>query len=409
MGAYAPGLERIRGLLAAMGHPHEAFESVHVAGTNGKGSTASLLAAIATASGRRTGLHTSPHLYRLHERLRIDGVPVPDDRLADMVTRYREAFDTLRPSFFEAMVALSFLYFAEEHVDLAVVEVGLGGRLDATNVLQPRLALITAIGLDHTHILGETLPEIAREKAGIIKPGVPVLTFDQEPAAYAAIKAVAVAKAAPLHRVAEEVTVHEAVPSMHGLTLTVRTPVRLYEGLHVGLTGRHQMENALLAIRAAELLSVEASAIAEGLRAVGRLSGLRGRLEVWSTAPLIVADVAHNAEGLAAALDFIRTARPQPGGRCYVLFGAMRDKNLPRLAALLAEAEASVFPVILDTPRAFTHDELTAHLADAGVAVAEGGTVAEGVAWFQGRAAAADTLLVAGSHQVVAQMPEHTP
>ena len=168
--AFRPGLGTMSSMMEALGHPHEAFESVHVAGTNGKGSTASLLAAISAASGRRTGLHTSPHLLRINERLRLNGEPAPDSWLAHAVDRCRPLFDDLRPTFFEATTALAFLYFAECQVDLAIIEVGLGGRLDATNVLVPTLSIITSISLDHTDLLGRSIERLPAKKEGSSNP-----------------------------------------------------------------------------------------------------------------------------------------------------------------------------------------------------------------------------------------------
>ena len=405
--AYRPGLARIEALTAAMGHPHEAFASVHVAGTNGKGSTASMLAAVASATGRRTGLHTSPHLFRLTERMRIDGAPAPDAWLAGAVTRFRAAMDRIEPSFFEAVTALSFLYFAEAGVDLAVVEVGLGGRLDATNVLRPRLCLITHIGHDHGALLGETLPEIAREKAGIVKPGIPVLAGTDRPEARAVIRTTAEERGAPFHDVTEEVHLWDVRPAPGHTAFRARTPAGTYEDLRVGLPGAHQARNAAVALRAAELLfdarPDAAEAVRAGLGDVRKRSGLRGRLEVLRTKPMIVADVAHNADGLDAALAFLRAVRP-PGGRLYVLFGVMRDKDLDRMAPRLAAAGATVFPARLDAERARPVAELAAGLRAHGVAVAEAGSVAEGLARFRARARPNDALLVTGSHLTVAAL-----
>ena len=167
--AYEPGFERILSLMEALGNPHTTFPTIHIAGTNGKGSTASMIAAIATAAGKRTGLHTSPHLLNVNERMRMDGIPAPDEWLAKQVTKYQIVIEKVKPSFFEATVALSLLYFSTMNADLAVIEVGLGGRLDATNIVEPLLAVITNIGYDHTSILGNTLEAIAQEKGGIIK------------------------------------------------------------------------------------------------------------------------------------------------------------------------------------------------------------------------------------------------
>ena len=406
-GAYRPGLERMEGLMEAMGRPERAFRSVHIAGTNGKGSTASFLAAIATAAGLRTGLHTSPHLFDLSERLRLDGRPAPWSWIRSAVERYRETFDDVRPSFFEATVALSLLYFAEADVDLAVVEVGLGGRLDATNVIQSDLAVITSIGLDHTDLLGDTVGAIAREKAGIIKEGTPVLTAATQPEALEAIREVAQAQTSGLHQLQDEVTQTDVRPTLIGSHLTARTPRRSYPDLHVGLGGAHQRTNALLALRAAEIALGDVMAEADvrrGLREVRRLAGLRGRLDVLSREPLVVADVAHNPDGLAAALGFWQ-GQARSGGRRLVLFGALRDKALAEMARLLAESAATVIPAPLPGNRALPAGELGLLLARHGARVARPADVETALALFLQEAAPADALLVTGSHLTVAQLP----
>ena len=399
--AYKPGLARMEALMDAMGRPHEAFPSVHVAGTNGKGSTASMIAAIATAAGQRTGLHTSPHLLRVTERLRIDGQPAPDEWLAEAVARYRADFERIEPSFFEATVALSFRYFAEQQVDRAVVEVGLGGRLDATNVLQPELAVITSIDLEHTTLLGDTLAAIAREKAGIIKPGVPVLTGVRQLEAVEAIRAVAEEQDAPLHGIDTEIEIRHAKAKLDHSMLAITTPVRVYDDLRIDLGGVHQQHNALLAVRAAEVLGLGADAIRTGLRDVRRLSGLRGRLELLQRDPLVVADVAHNPSSLAATLDAVRPTLDVHGGRLYVLLGLMRDKDVGAIAELLDAAHAIVTPVGLPSERALPAEALRDALAEHGVQVNGPSTIAAGIAAFQQDAAADDALLITGSHGVV--------
>lgn len=407
--AYKPGLERMLELMEAMDRPHERFESVHVAGTNGKGSTSSLLAAIATASGNRVGLHTSPHLYSLTERMRIDGAPAPDTWLERTVERYRGTFEAVGPSFFEATTALSFLYFAENTVDLAVVEVGLGGRLDATNVISPSLSLITNIGLEHTDVLGTTFAEIAREKAGIIKPGVPILTTADHPEATGVIRAVAARQGAPYHQVQEEVEITRIDTDLRGLTLDVQTPLQRYENLRVGLSGRHQQWNAALALRAAELLldnvRHDSSSVYDGMRHVRRFSGLRGRFDVLQEQPAIVADVAHNAEGLATTLEALRPVLGVRGGRFYLLLGVMRDKDVHRMADLLSAAHAAVYCVAVDSDRAYEPDALGQVLRKHGVEVIGAGLFEEGWRQLQHQMTRDDVLLITGSHQVVTQAP----
>jgi dihydrofolate synthase / folylpolyglutamate synthase len=398
--AYKPGLERMEALMDVMGRPHERLRAVHVAGTNGKGSTASFVAAVGTASGRRVGLHTSPHLLDFAERLRLDGRPAPHAWIAHTVGCHRDAFRHVEPSYFEASVALSLLYFAEEAVDLAVVEVGLGGRLDATNVLRPVACGITTIGLDHTDLLGNTLPEIAREKAGIAKPGVPLLTSAERPEVLEAIEKTAQAAGASVERVRETVEAEVVEDAPEGLALRLRTPARDYGRVRLGLAGAHQAWNAALAVRLAEVSmpDVSESAVRMGLADVVRLGGLRGRCETWRESPRVVADVAHNADGWRAAL---ACARAGPGGTLWALVGVMADKDADTLAALLAEAGATALPVPLPSARAMGHEALAERLAAHGVPVVAVADVAEGVDRYLRRAGPADVLLVTGSHLAV--------
>ena len=391
--AYNPGLDRMRALLAGMEHPEQAASSIHVAGTNGKGSTASMAAAIATASGLRVGLHTSPHLRRVGERMRVDGVPAPDDWLEDAAERHADLFARVGPSFFEATTALAFLRFAEAGVDLAVVEVGLGGRLDATNVLTPRVSVVTSVGLDHTDLLGDTLAAIAREKAGIAKPGVPLLHAVTDAGARASIEATAAAAGAPVEASRETCHVRFESPNV----VSLATPAGDYGRLTLGLPGVHQAWNAALAVRACELAvpDLPRSAVAKGLVEVVGLSGLRGRGE---TVDGVVLDVAHNADGWRVALAAVR-----PAGRLFAVVGVMADKDAPALARLLAGAGAVALPVGLPGDRALGRDALAAVLRQSGVEVADAGpSVADALAWADARREVDDRVLVTGSHVTVA-------
>ena len=250
--AYQPGLERMHMLLAAMGNPHEIFPSIHVAGTNGKGSTASMVAAIGTAFGKRIGLHTSPHLFDFAERMRIDGQPAAHIWIADATSRFKNDIVRIKPSFFEASVALSFLYFAEEAVDLAVVEVGLGGRFDATNVLTPRVCGVTHIGLDHTEQLGDSLEVIAGEKGGIAKPGVPLLSAVEDAPSSAVLRATVQRAHGEFENVRETTSPEVINNTTSDLVINLQTPLRLYNDLNVGLRGVHQAWNVAVAVRLAE-------------------------------------------------------------------------------------------------------------------------------------------------------------
>lgn len=407
--AYAPGLERIEALMQGMGNPHEALRVAHVAGTNGKGSTASMLASIGVAAGRRVGLHTSPHLYRLHERMRIDGIAISGVRLATLVSRNRVLFEEVRPSFFEITVALSLLYFAEEGVDEAVIEVGLGGRLDATNIVVPAVCVVTTIGLEHTAFLGETLEAIAAEKAGIIKPGVPVVCGVEPAEVAAVIRRRADACGAPYHGLDEEVELGDVATSAAGTTMDVVTPIRTHAGLFVPLPGRFQARNAALAVRTAEVFWDEevrdtGRPVFEGLRAVRRFAGLRGRLEVLSREPLIVQDVGHNHDGLSVSLAFMNEQIERQGGRLSVAFGVMRDKSVDRMAELLKSARAEVILVPIPGERAWPARELLSFLQGFGLEVRQAMHVDEAIAGFREHAAPGDGLLITGSHLVAAQV-----
>ncbi|MFP4228802.1 MAG: bifunctional folylpolyglutamate synthase/dihydrofolate synthase, partial [Salinivenus sp.] len=405
-----PGLERMEALMDGMGRPHEAFRAVHVAGTNGKGSVCSMIASIATAAGLRTGLHTSPHLTHVTQRMRIDGVPAPTDWLADTIDAHWDLIDRVEPSFFELTVALTFRYFAEQNVDLAVIEVGLGGRLDATNVLRPALSVTTNIDLDHTDILGDTLGAIAREKAGIFKPGTPALSAVMQDEARTAIADVASAVGADLHELRDEVTWQATQADLTGSLLSVETPRRRYDDLRVSLPGRHQQTNAALALRAAELVlpavQTDAAPIYDGLRDVQGHTGFRGRLEVLRETPLVLVDVAHNAPGIRATLDTVASAVDERGGTFHVCLNAVRGKGLDDTARMLADCGAVVTPIPIHTDRALPPDEIGERLRAQGVTTRPPQPLADALNAFVRTAAPEDILLLIGSHKLVEVLPE---
>lgn len=318
------GLERTERILAAVGDPHRRFRSIHVGGTNGKGSVAASLDAVLRVAGHRTGLYTSPHLCSFRERIRIDGEPIGEAALLDAARRAWPEIDRQAPSFFEATTAMAFLAMAEAGVEVAVVEVGLGGRLDATNVIMPEASIVTNVALDHVQLLGDTLPAVAREKAGIFKPGVPAITAETDPEPLAVLAEVAAAVGAPLH-VLRSADVRIEAGGVNGTSFTVETP----EGprrLRTPLPGAHQAVNAALAARAALLLPPglrpPTSALASGLASVrwpGRLQVERIGSRTW------IFDVAHNVAGvqaLAAALQALPIARP-----LVLLVGVLGDKD----------------------------------------------------------------------------------
>jgi len=312
--AMNPGLDRIRALLAAMDHPERGMPVMLVAGTNGKGSVASMVAAIGTASGLRMGLHTSPHLLNVTERMRVDGTPAPAAWLDATLDRYRPDLERIGPSFFEVTVALSLLWFREARVHAAVVEVGLGGRLDATNIREADVSVITSIGMDHTDLLGATLPAIAREKGGIIKRGKPVVLGCMESDAERELEALAGAAGAQVLR---------------------GDAVVLPAGLSVDLPGPHQQRNARIAVAAARAwhgAGITDVAVRTGLEQVRALSGLRARLETVSTSPRIIVDMGHNADAIATALAALSDDPVD-----VVLLGLLRDKDAAAVGRVLQD------------------------------------------------------------------------
>jgi dihydrofolate synthase/folylpolyglutamate synthase len=360
------GLERSRVMLAALGEPQRRFPSVLVAGTNGKGSTSALLAAVAGAAGYRTGHYTSPHLETVEERLRIDGSMIDSARFAEMLAdlvALAERETGSPPTYFEAVTLAAFRWFAEERVDLAVVEVGLGGRLDATNLCDPALSLITPIGFDHREYLGDTLAAIAREKAGILRPGRPALAWIDEPEAAESLRAAAAETGADLRFVTQEVAIEATDSGWTGQRVRLATPLRRYE-LRLPLLGAHQARNLGLAVRAAETLAplgfekIDRRAIAEGV------AGCRwpGRLEpiALPDGRRVLLDAAHNAAGAAALAEFLAGL----GRPVDLLFGVLADKDYGEMLALLSPHARRIVLTAPPSPRAKDPAELAALVAE---------------------------------------------
>jgi dihydrofolate synthase/folylpolyglutamate synthase len=344
------GLDTVRRLLALVGDPQDAFPAVHIGGTNGKGSTAAMLDAILRAAGYRTGLYTSPHLVSFTERIRLDGRPITEAEVTALVAELEalclahfaqapvpapQATRPPHPTFFELTTAMAFLHFARQGSDVAVVEVGLGGRFDATNVIRPRVSVITNVALDHQEHLGQTLAEIAGEKAGIIKAGVPLVTGARGEA-YDIIARTARQRKAPLVHTPQSYRVAHVVPTMADTRFDLAGPERRYDGLQVPLPGRHQLENAVAAVAAAEAL--EASGLRLGEEAIRQgLARARwpGRLQAAAERPRILVDGAYNAAGVAALAGFLEEQRAALG-RLVLVFGVLKDKDAAAMLGILA-------------------------------------------------------------------------
>jgi len=340
--AYKPGLENTLRLMAHVGNPHEHLNAIHVAGTNGKGSTSHLMAAALQASGRKVGLFTSPHLVSLTERIRINGIPIPEETVAAFVTEHKDFLDALQPSFFETMTALGFWYFVQQGVDIAVVEVGLGGRLDSTNVLTPMLSVITNIGLDHTEFLGHTLTQIAREKAGIIKPDVPVVIGESHPQTMNVFLSQA-------HECHSEIYFADQCEYLRRTRLRVAPECELK-----GNYQEHNLQTAFVALRALKI--AQARAIAEGFAHVCEMTGLRGRWEILRKQPLTICDTGHNSHGLQYVS---RQLKELEANRIWLVFGMVNDKDTDVVMRLLPTGERYHYIFTRpDTQRARTEKEM---------------------------------------------------
>ena len=361
--AYKPGLDNTYRLMAHLGNPHERLRAVHIAGTNGKGSTSHLIAATLQAQGYKVGLFTSPHLVDFRERIRISGEMIPEEMVIEFVENNRAFLDEVRPSFFETTMALAFWYFAELQVDIAVIEVGLGGRLDSTNILTPLLSVITNIGIDHTEFLGTTLMQIAHEKAGIIKSHIPCVIGETHPDTQQVF----------LNRA------HECDILGDGLETTdcriwfadqcgFMRRRRLKEAPICQLQGCYQEKNQQTAFVALQVLrnhcniKISTEAIATGFAQVCSLTGLRGRWEILSKSPLTICDTGHNSHGIRYVVEQLKTENGKlktEKGKLHIVFGMVSDKDIDVVLNLLPE-EAVYYFTQPNTSRALPATELQA-------------------------------------------------
>jgi dihydrofolate synthase / folylpolyglutamate synthase len=339
------GLERTQALLKALGDPQELFQGVLVAGTNGKGSVCAMLASILQAAGYRVGLMPKPHLVSYTERIQVDQQPISEADFAALLTELqpviqRVAAELGPPTEFEILTSAALYFFARAGIDLLVCEVGLGGRLDSTNVLDIGVEVITNIALDHTQHLGSTLEAIAYEKAGILKPDSLAIT-GATPPALAVIEAAAARQQIPILRLGHEISVRAVDRQWAGLDVTVTTPADTYRDLRVPLLGLHQADNAAVAVAAVDALRSRGWDISDGALRDG-LARTRwpGRLEVISRNPIVLVDGAHNPAGLERSLAAVRTLAT--GRRLVIVFGAMKDKDLPAMLSQLRIMETPV-------------------------------------------------------------------
>lgn len=357
-----PGLERTLELSASLENPHTKFPSIHVAGTNGKGTTCSVIASCLQEAGYKVGLYTSPHIQRFNERIKVNGVEISDDELVELLPQLLVKTKEIGSTFFETTTILAFQYFANKQVDIAIIETGLGGRLDSTNIITPLVSVITSIDFDHQEYLGNTLEKIAYEKAGIIKKGIPAIVSEPRPKLRSVFEQKASDEQTMCQFFDDECTI-STINSSQSLTssFTLRFGDKTYSNLEFGLTGNHLIRNAATAIRTLESIqdtfTVSEAQIQKGLINVTRNTGLASRIQLLQSNPTIISDVAHNVAGLVQCFDTVAMSGYNLQD-FTVIFGVMADKNYDEMLQVIQKYISKIIVTAPNFERALSVEQL---------------------------------------------------
>ena len=360
--AYKANLTNIQALSNLVGNPEKKFRSIHIAGTNGKGSTSHMLAAILQKAGYKTGLYTSPHLQDFRERIRINGKMIPQQQVTEFTERLLPWVDQIEPSFFEISVAMAFDWFAAEAIDIAVVETGLGGRLDSTNIILPEISVITNISYDHMDLLGDTLPQIAFEKAGIIKEGIPVIIGEEQAQVREVFVKVAAEKKSPIYFASRIRYADSWKTEGHFLEVELaETHNNQKKNYQLDLTGLYQLKNLVTVAEVVSILRqkgylIEETAMHQALKQVKSLTGFHGRWDVLHTNPLVVTDVGHNEEGMKAIANQIENTSFE---KLHIIIGMVKDKAIEDMLRHLP-VTADYYFTRAQIPRGLPETELAA-------------------------------------------------
>jgi len=408
-------LSRMERLLKSLGDPHLKIKTVHIAGTKGKGSTATMLARMVEANGYRVGLYTSPHVVTLRERIAVDSHMITERELLGLINRAYASIEKLAakddaPTFFEIMTALAFLHFRDKQVDIAVIETGLGGRLDSTNVVQPELVGITSISMDHMNLLGPDLASIAREKAGVIKEGIPVVTVAQDPSAMRVLRRQATAMKAPLFVTGRDIDFSYRFESSreHGphTRICVTTPTSRFEHLRVPLPGEHQAINCGLALAMLDRLKTIGYEIDDDKAVAGlRQVKMTGRMEIVSADPRIIVDAAHNAASIRALIQAI--GQHIPYDSMIIVFGCNSDKDVRGMLQQLQFGADKVIFTRSNSPKAvFPHDLAEMYAEVCGKMCQTAMTLREGIRIAKSAITREDLICITGSFYLVGQAKE---
>jgi dihydrofolate synthase/folylpolyglutamate synthase len=358
--AFKKDLTNILILCERLGNPHTKFKTIHVGGTNGKGSVSHMLAAVLQMAGYKTGLYTSPHLYDFRERIRINGEMVEENFVIDFVEKIKPVIEAIEPSFFEITVAMAFEYFAQQKADVAVIEVGLGGRLDSTNIISPQLSVITNIGWDHMNMLGNTLQEIAAEKAGIIKENIPVVIGERKEETAAVFEKTAQTKNAPILFAEDQYKTHSyRWKADHFLLEIWNASVNKAHSFELDLPGIYQQKNLCTVLTSIDELRknyfvISDRQVFDGLKSAKQLTGLKGRWEVIQRNPVVVLEVAHNREGIEQMLQHLQNIQYK---KLHLIIGMVKDKDITKVLELLP-GNAEYYFTQAHIPRALPAPEL---------------------------------------------------
>ena len=401
-GAYKEGLANTHALDERLGHPHQRFNTIHVAGTNGKGSVSHSLAAILQAAGYKVGLYTSPHLMDFRERIRVNGICVDEQFVIDFVARHRSFFEPLHPSFFELTTAMAFDYFAQEQVDIAVIEVGLGGRLDCTNIITPLVSVITNISKDHTQFLGDTIAQIAQEKAGIIKRGTPVVIGEANDITRPVFTSQAEAKDAPIVFAEDDPWIASAIPTPNG---GIDYTDRHGHTFHGQLGGLYQMKNTNTVLATVDLLRhqgivINTDDIDQGLATAASATGLMGRWQTIGHSPTVVCDTGHNVGGWQYITQQLAMQTYQ---HLHIVFGMVDDKDIQTVMGMLPK-HANYYFTQASSKRAIPHERVLAIGNAMGMKGSSYPSVAEAYEAALAQAHTDDFVFVGGSSYVVADL-----
>jgi len=400
--AYKEGLDTTLKLDEHFGHPHRRFKTIHVAGTNGKGSCSHTLAAILQSAGYKVGLYTSPHLVDFRERIRVNGEIIPRENVIRFVEQHRAFFEPLHPSFFELTTALAFGYFAEQQVDVAVIEVGLGGRLDCTNIIRPDLCVITNISFDHIQFLGDTLAKIASEKAGIIKPGIPVVIGETTPETKPVFMETALRQGAPIHLAEEEQLLIRSEVNAQGKRIYQTQVYADLEGELGGLCQEKNTNTLMSAIRVLQHIgyTINEVHVREGFANVCSLTGLMGRWQKIQDTPRTYCDTGHNKAGIQYIVEQLRH---QSYRHLHIVIGMVNDKDISGVLALLPK-EATYYFTKASVSRALDEHEVQRLAGETGLQGNTYPTVNEAYEAARAQAQADDFIFVGGSTFIVADL-----